>query len=456
VVLSVAARGQRVGSVLSIPASARFPEGVLGRIVSARRIAHGDAQLVLTPAAINQAYQQVDVATGGSLDDPGVVIENDQGQVIGQDKDPRALSHVGLHLGGSGVRCTGFNGAPPVDINIDLSPLHWDLSFTYPSPSIHFLVTGSPVITVNLGLNLATECHWTLPIHVVVPIPGTPLQVKISPVLQLSTNGSLAGTFTWSPRLTYGFDRGNGISDEVHVFNPGSATLGFNANASADLFFGPDAELSLGGRVGVSATFGPDFGVSRSIGSAGSCDDADVGLKIEASADVDLFISHWSITLFTGEIGRRNVFHQCSVPVSNGNGGSGSSTNSGGGSHTGGSSTGGSSGSGGGIPGNGGTGGSPVPSGAHAETAGGVAHTWTNYANAGGTQGPSIAANQTVGIACKLPGFKVADGNTWWYRIASSPWNNAYYVSADAFYNNGQTSGSLVGTPFVDPAVANC
>lgn len=91
-----------------------------------------------------------------------------------------------------------------------------------------------------------------------------------------------------------------------------------------------------------------------------------------------------------------------------------------------------------------------------AETAGGVAHTWTNYTNAGGTQGPSIAGGQTVAIACKLQGFRVADGNTWWYRIASSPWSDNFYVSADAFYNNGATSGPLKGTPFVDPAVANC
>jgi surface antigen len=98
----------------------------------------------------------------------------------------------------------------------------------------------------------------------------------------------------------------------------------------------------------------------------------------------------------------------------------------------------------------------PPPTPTWGETAGGVAHTWTNYTNAGGSQGPSIGGGQTVQIACKLTGFKVADGNTWWYRIASAPWNNAYYVSADAFYNNGQTSGSLIGTPFVDPAVANC
>lgn len=90
------------------------------------------------------------------------------------------------------------------------------------------------------------------------------------------------------------------------------------------------------------------------------------------------------------------------------------------------------------------------------ETTGGVAHTWTDYSDAGGTEGPSIPSNTTVQIACKVQGFRVADGNTWWYRIASSPWNSAYYVSADAFYNNGQTSGSLQGTPFVDNNVANC
>jgi cell wall-associated NlpC family hydrolase len=99
---------------------------------------------------------------------------------------------------------------------------------------------------------------------------------------------------------------------------------------------------------------------------------------------------------------------------------------------------------------------SPPAPRTYAETVGGVSHTWTDYADAGGTEGPSIASNQSVQIACKVTGFKVADGNTWWYRIASSPWNNQYYVSADAFYNNGETSGSLHGTPFVDPAVPNC
>lgn len=98
----------------------------------------------------------------------------------------------------------------------------------------------------------------------------------------------------------------------------------------------------------------------------------------------------------------------------------------------------------------------PPPAPTYTETTGGVTHTWTNYTNAGGSEGPSIASGESVQIACKLAGFRVADGNTWWYRIASSPWSSGFYASADAFYNNGQTSGSLLGTPFVDPTVPNC
>src|SRR3954451_25108420 len=79
--------------------------------------------------------------------------------------------------------------------------------------------------------------------------------------------------------------------------------------------------------------------------------------------------------------------------------------------------------------------------GTYTETAGGVTNTWTNPANAGGVAGAQIPAFASVQISCKIQGFAVADGNTNWYRIASPPWNDAYWASADAFYNNGATSG---------------
>jgi hypothetical protein len=116
--------------------------------------------------------------------------------------------------------------------------------------------------------------------------------------------------------------------------------------------------------------------------------------------------------------------------------------------------TGSGAGAGGGTAGSGS--GATLPAGSIAETAGGVTHTWTDYSDAGGTEGPSIASNETVGVTCKISGFAVADGDAWWYEVASSPWSNGYYASADAFYNDGATSGALQGTPFVDPNVPTC
>jgi surface antigen len=90
------------------------------------------------------------------------------------------------------------------------------------------------------------------------------------------------------------------------------------------------------------------------------------------------------------------------------------------------------------------------------ETTGGYTHTWSDYLTAGGMAGPIIPPYVSVEIACKVIGFAVENGNRWWYRIASEAWGGTFYASADAFYNNGQTTGSLVGTSYVDPAVPNC
>jgi hypothetical protein len=90
------------------------------------------------------------------------------------------------------------------------------------------------------------------------------------------------------------------------------------------------------------------------------------------------------------------------------------------------------------------------------ETVGGPTATWADYSDAGGNEGATIPAGQSVQVACVTQGFQVADGNTNWYLITSSPLTSAYYASADAFYNNGANSGNLDGTPYVDPSVPPC
>jgi hypothetical protein len=86
-------------------------------------------------------------------------------------------------------------------------------------------------------------------------------------------------------------------------------------------------------------------------------------------------------------------------------------------------------------------------------------NTFTDYHNASG-QGPSIAPGQYVQVSCKIYDPTIASVNPdgYWYRIASSPWNNGYYSPANTFMN-GDAWGCWVTSSCVhntDWAVPNC
>ncbi len=89
-------------------------------------------------------------------------------------------------------------------------------------------------------------------------------------------------------------------------------------------------------------------------------------------------------------------------------------------------------------------GGSPPPPVTHAEqeTPNHPVNTFTNYHNASG-MGPAIAAGQWVDVSCRVYDPTIASVNPdgYWYRIAGSPWNNAYYSPANTFMNGDPYGG---------------
>ncbi|HUB98920.1 MAG TPA: cutinase family protein [Solirubrobacterales bacterium] len=82
-------------------------------------------------------------------------------------------------------------------------------------------------------------------------------------------------------------------------------------------------------------------------------------------------------------------------------------------------------------------------------------NTFTNYHNASGL-GPQIAAGQWVEVSCRVYDPTIASVNPdgYWYRIASPPWNNAYYSPANTFMNGDPYGGPY--THNTDFAVALC
>jgi hypothetical protein len=82
-------------------------------------------------------------------------------------------------------------------------------------------------------------------------------------------------------------------------------------------------------------------------------------------------------------------------------------------------------------------------------------NSFTNYHNASG-MGPAISAGQWVQVSCKVydPTIQSVNPDGYWYRIASAPWNNAYYSPANTFMNGDPYGGPY--THNTDFAVPDC
>lgn len=84
------------------------------------------------------------------------------------------------------------------------------------------------------------------------------------------------------------------------------------------------------------------------------------------------------------------------------------------------------------------------------------ANSFSNPHNASG-MGPRIEPYAWVDVSCKLhdPTIESVNPDGYWYRIASAPWNNAYYIAANTFWN-GDVPGQTSYTHNTDFAVRDC
>ena len=81
---------------------------------------------------------------------------------------------------------------------------------------------------------------------------------------------------------------------------------------------------------------------------------------------------------------------------------------------------------------------------------------FADYLNAGHPSGATLRSRQAVKVSCRVRGFVVKDGDPWWYRLASPPWNGHYYATSDVFYNTPGASGNPINGVVVDKRVPVC
>jgi hypothetical protein len=319
-----------VGRVLVAPISDTAPDGLLGTVTAVSGGAGGTHLATLTPATLDQAYSTFDVSTSQVVTDSDVVqSSNADGQTMTTGAAPLSgaapardladqTSDPGYDVSDSMFSCDGSAGAPTLSLTADLSKMSVDLSLDAnpAAPNIHFLITADPVFDINFGFPGTLTCtlsgqKW---LEIKIPIPATPgLMVDIYPVVTLSAGGQASVQFQWSPRAAVGFDEGPGIDSEVHAFGS-SGSVGISATASADLFLGFEADLTLAGRIGVGGDLGPDLSATYDAHTA--CVTVDGALKTDLSATANVFVKNWTFALATGIFDNQQLYSKCAAQVS--------------------------------------------------------------------------------------------------------------------------------------------
>jgi hypothetical protein len=437
-------RAPKPGTILSSAATPMLPYGLLSKVTSAKRQS-GEVAVSVEPAPIAEAAPSL--TYDGALE--MTPIPGAPGQ-LGDDADPEVAS-ARVHAADA---CSGSGKVLKFGAHLDKVELRQASLGAFP-PQMRLTLAVRTTESLGLTATAGLSCNFSLgnigPYQAAIPLG--PVVIPVYATMPVTAGIDISGKMTAGAvnvASTTVASVAAGSQNQVSLTQQGTNVwMSGNPGISgtAKLRAGIGMQAGIGVAKGANVHLEADFGASFSWTSGQKCS---LALNLgRLTAGVSVFGRNLNAPVFRGY----------DVPIWSGCDPSRTAEPPGANTPPPAPTT---------TPVSGGPpsgGGSPPPpppqqpppaAPTWAETVGGPTHTWTNWTNAGGYEGPTIATGQTVQIACKLPGFRVADGNTWWYRIAQSPWNSNYYASADAFYNNGQTSGSLRGTPWVDPNVRDC
>ena len=293
VVLRAGRAEPRVGAPIVVAISARARDGVLG-IVSAVRQVGGHFVVSTKPAALDQVYRDLKVR----IDSPLGLIPAATGRA-----EAAAKHRVGP------FECETSGPRPQKDdVNVDLAPLKVSFELDVGRRYIHFLLSGTPKIDADASIQAKATCKLT---QALARIPNAPIKVSLSPAVEVKTSASLNARFNWRPRIAIGFDKGAGHDQDYRVLNPGTTSYDFSLDGNASLFMGVQLEASVGGRVGLSGQVGPEVSANAQIAAGRRCTTGNASMKMALSAFADVFITHWTFPIASGNFGSWRLFENC-------------------------------------------------------------------------------------------------------------------------------------------------
>ena len=303
VVLARGARVPPVGGALVLNVSAKAPSGLLGVVTAISRLSDGSKRVTTRPGTLQDAYSSFDAHLNGEL-----------GQLVTQGATTASVrGHAAVNLG---VFNTSFGCDDPtvqrtITHSIDLSAMHVSANVAIPSPSngyygpgVEFALYGQPKLNFGVTFTGSQSCKAQALVR--IPIPDTPgLFVEIGPDFTLSANGSVGVSFTWTPKVFYGFARFRGGPNwDSHEFHNGGS-VNFTGAAGLTLSLALDAGISLDGRVGVRGSLGPEVTgqVSAQTSPPQTCLSVDADFAASLTAFANVFFKEYTFDIGSATFG---------------------------------------------------------------------------------------------------------------------------------------------------------
>jgi alpha-tubulin suppressor-like RCC1 family protein len=321
VVLARGARMPEVGGALVLNLSAKAPSGLLGVVTAVSRSSDGSTRVTTRPGTLQDAYSAFDAHLNGEL-----------GQLVERNATTAsARGHAAVNLG---VFNTSFGCDDPtvqrtITHSIDLSTMHVSANVAIPSysdgyygPGVEFALFGQPKLNFGVTFTGSQKCEAKATVK--IPIPDTPgLFVEIGPDFTLSGNGSVGVSFTWAPRVFYGFARfRSGPNWDSHEFHNGG-NVNFTGAAALKLSLALDAGISLDGRVGVRGSLGPEVTgqVSAQTSPPQTCLSVDADFAASLTASAKVFFKEYTFNIGSATFGNVQLYHACTNTPGAGGGG---------------------------------------------------------------------------------------------------------------------------------------
>ena len=305
VVLEAGSRAPKVGGALLVPVSAAAPQGLFGVVTAAVHRPDGSTALTTGPAALSDIYSMLEIQASGSLASVTATPLRAQGHIA--SLEPLRLS------------CSG--AAPAPNLAVDLSGLNYTFTLDLPN-DIGFQLSGTPQFTLGLSLPAQVSCSGQ--VIASIPLGKTGLFIEIGPQVSISAGGDVAASFTWAPRLTYGFYRtrsGAGDSD-THALTSGDNNFGFTGSGGISISLALRIAISAGGQAGVEGTLGPTLSaaVTHSTVTGQTCRSVDGSADADLDAYAKILFANWTFELAHVTFWQHHFSDTCTGGAANGTG----------------------------------------------------------------------------------------------------------------------------------------